>query len=371
MNVPFVDLQAQYHSIKDEVNQAVIGVMERSDFVLGQSVKELEEKFASFCGAPYAVGVDSGYSALEMILRAYNIGPGDEVITAANTFIATALAIWSAGAKPVLVDVIPDTYCINPAKIEAAITSATKAIIPVHLYGQPSDMDPIISIAKKYGLKVIEDAAQAHGATYRGTSAGALGDAAGWSFYPGKNLGAYGEGGMVVTNDHGRADTIRMLRDWGQESRYHHILKGYNYRMDGIQGAILRVKLRHLEKWTEARRAHAVRYNSLLAGAGVGIPAEMPFNRHVYHIYAIRVPERGRLQKLLAEQGIQTGIHYPVPVHLQPAYSNPSYKAGDFPNSESAAAEVLSLPLYAEMKTTSIEYVCRNIKEIVSHDTQW
>jgi dTDP-4-amino-4,6-dideoxygalactose transaminase len=360
--IPFVDLKAQYHSIKDEIHIAIDKVLESSQFVLGDEVAAFENEFAAYAGGQYGIGVNSGTSALHIAFLAAGIGPGDEVITTSFTFIATIAAIEYAGARAVLVDIDPQTYTIDVSKIERAITQRTKAIVPVHLYGQAADMDPILEIARKHGLLVIEDAAQAHGAEYNGHRVGSLGDFGCFSFYPGKNLGAYGEGGFVVTNNADYAHTLHLLRNWGEESRYHHDLKAFNYRMEGLQGAILRVKLRYLENWTEARRAHATVYNNLLADTGLALPATRPYNRHVYHIYAIRVPQRDNVQQALRDQGVQTGIHYPIPVHLQKAYSNLGYKAGDFPQSELIAAEILSLPMYAELSDSSIEVVANTLK---------
>jgi len=300
---------------------------------------------------------------LHLALLVSGVGPGDEVITVPFTFVATVAAICYTGAKPIFVDINPRSFTMDVTQIEKAITKRTKAILPVHLYGQPADMDPILEMAKHHNLLVIEDAAQAHGAEYKGKRVGGLGDMGCFSFYPGKNLGAYGEGGMVVTNNPDYARSIRMLRDWGQDRKYYHDLKGYNYRLEGMQGAILRVKLRHLEAWTEARRAHARRYNELLAGNGVRTPEEMPFARHVYHIYAVRTPQREALQRALSEKGIQTGIHYPIPVHLQKAYADLGYQSGDFPHSERAANEVLSLPMYPELSDENIEIVSAAVRE--------
>jgi dTDP-4-amino-4,6-dideoxygalactose transaminase len=355
--IPFVDLKAQYLSIKDEIDSAVLKVLESTQFVLGNEVTALEEEFANYCDADYGVAVNSGTSALHLALLAVGIRPGDEVITVPFTFVATVAAIDYVGAKPVFVDIDPVSYTIDVTKIEQAITEQTKAILPVHLYGQPADMEVILEIARRYNLAVIEDAAQAHGAEYKGQRTGSMGDIGCFSFYPGKNLGAYGEGGMVVTNNPEYLRTIRMLRDWGQERRYHHVLKGYNYRMDGIQGAILRVKLRYLDQWTEARRANALQYDALLADSGVEIPSVMPYSHHVYHIYAVRFPQRDTLQQKLHTLEIQTGIHYPIPVHLQPAYADLGYQLGDFPNSEAVANEVLSLPMYAELSREQLEIV--------------
>ncbi len=306
--------------------------------------------------------MNTGTSALHLALLAANIGPGDEVITVPFTFVATVSAICYTGATPVFVDIDPRSFTIDVAAIEAAITERTKAIIPVHLYGQPADMDPLLEIAKRRGLVVIEDACQAHGAEYKGRRAGSMGDMGCFSFYPGKNLGAYGEGGMVVTNNADYARTIRMLRDWGAERKYQHVLKGYNYRLEGIQGAVLRVKLRHLEAWTEARRAAAARYDRLLAGSGVVTPPAMSYARHVYHVYAVRTGQRETWQETLNAQGIQTGIHYPIPVHLLPAFSDLGYKSGQFPHSERAANEVLSLPMFPELTEAQSEEVARAIR---------
>jgi dTDP-4-amino-4,6-dideoxygalactose transaminase len=364
--IPFVDLKAQYASIKDEVDAAIQGVLQTCQFTLGSEVAAFEAEFAAYCQAKHGIGVNTGTSALHLALLAANIGPGDEVITVPFTFVATVSAICYAGARPVFVDIDPRSFNIDPGSIEAAITARTKAIIPVHLYGQPADMDPILEIARRRGLAVIEDACQAHGAEYKGRRAGSLGDMGCFSFYPGKNLGAYGEGGMVVTENPEYARTIRMLRDWGAERKYHHVLKGYNYRMEGIQGAVLRVKLRHLEAWTEARRAAAGRYDRLLAGSGVRTPDAMPYARHVYHIYAIRTPRRQPWQEALQAQGIQTGIHYPTPVHLLPAFADLGYSVGDFPHSEQAANEVLSLPIFPELTAAQSEEVARAVKGLAA-----
>jgi dTDP-4-amino-4,6-dideoxygalactose transaminase len=347
--VPFVDLRAQYADVRDEVEAAVRRVLESGAYVLGPEVEAFEREFAAYCQSPHGVAVNSGTSALHLALLAADIGPGDEVITTPFTFVATAAAVCNAGARPVFVDIRRNSFTIDPELIEAAITPRTRAIVPVHLYGQPADMHPIMDIARRHGLAVIEDACQAHGAEYEGRRAGSMGDLGCFSFYPGKNLGAYGEGGLVVARDAGQAKKIRMLRDWGQERKYEHVLPGFNFRMDGIQGAILRVKLRRLEDWTERRRAAAKRYARLLADAGVGIPAEMAYARHVYHLYAIRTDDRPALQEALHAEQIQTGIHYPIPVHLQPAYASLGYTAGDFPEAEAAAREVLSLPMFPEL----------------------
>ena len=364
--IPFVDLKAQYAAIKDEIGVAIQGVLESCQFTLGSEVAAFEEEFANYCGARYGIGVNTGTSALHLALLAAGVGPGDEVITVPFTFVATVAAIYYTGAKATFVDIDPRTYTIDVTAIEAAITDKTKAIIPVHLYGQPADMDPILQIAKKRGLIVIEDAAQAHGAEYKGRRAGSLGDMGCFSFYPGKNLGAYGEGGMVVTQNAAFARTIRMLRDWGAEQKYRHVLKGYNYRLETIQAAILRVKLRYLETWTEARRSAAKHYDQLLADEGLLAPEVMPWARHVYHIYAIRTSRREAWQETLLAQGIQTGIHYPIPVHLLPAYSDLGYTIGDFPHAEKAANEVLSLPMFPELTADQRERVSHALGELVN-----
>jgi dTDP-4-amino-4,6-dideoxygalactose transaminase len=364
--IPLVDLKAQYHCIKDEIDAAITRVLESSQFVLGDEVAAFEEEFAAYCGARYGIAVNSGTSALHLALLAAGIGPGDEVITVPFTFVATVAAICYTGARPVFVDIEPRSYTMDVSQLEGTITEQAKAILPVHLYGQPADMDPILEIARRYGLVVIEDAAQAHGAEYKGCRVGGIGELGCFSFYPSKNLGAYGEGGMVVTNNPEYARIIRMLRDWGQEHKYYHVLKGYNYRMEGMQGAILRVKLRHLEAWTEARRAHAARYNELLTGSGVQTSTVMPYSRHVYYIYAVRMPQRDALQRALHAQGIQTGIHYPIPVHLQEAHADLGYQFGDFPCSEQVAGEVLSLPMYAEISDAQIETVSTAVREGVN-----
>jgi len=361
--VPFLDLRAQYEAIKGEILDAVSTTLASTQFALGSEVAAFEEEFAEYSGGKFGVGVNSGTSALHLALLAAGVGRGDEVITVASTFVATVAAIDYTGARAVFVDVDPQTLNMDPTQVEATITERTKAILPVHLHGQSADLDPLMDIARRHGLIVIEDAAQAHGAEYKGRRVGSIGDLGCFSFYPGKNLGAYGEGGMVVTNNEEYARKLRMLRDWGQEKKYHHVLKGFNYRMEGIQGAILRVKLRYLEDWTEARRAHAGRYNQLLAGAGVGTPKEIEGNRHVYHVYAIRAAARDQLQSALQAQGIQTGIHYPIPVHLQKAYAELGYRAGDLPVTERAAQELLSLPMFPELRAEQIAEVCGAVRE--------
>jgi len=363
--IPFVDLKAQYLSIKSEIDAAVLGVLESCQFTLGPEVAAFEREFAAYCQSPHGVGVNTGTSALHLALLAAGVGPGDEVITVPFTFIATVSAIDYTGATPVFVDIDPQRFTMDPQAVEAAITKRTKAIVPVHLYGQPADMDPILEVARRHGLVVIEDACQAHGAEYKGRRAGSIGDLGCFSFYPGKNLGAYGEGGMVVTANAEYARTIRMLRDWGAEKKYQHVLKGFNFRLEGIQGAVLRVKLRHLERWTEARRAAAVRYDALFAGRAVATPCAAPDSRHVYHLYVVRAGNRQAWQDVLAAQGIQTGIHYPSPVHLLPAFADLGYRAGQFPHAERAASEVLSLPMFPELTAEQGAEVARAVIDLV------
>jgi dTDP-4-amino-4,6-dideoxygalactose transaminase len=366
--IPFVDLKAQYRSIKPEITAAIEAVLESTHFVLGPQVAGFEQEFAAYCQAEHAVGVNTGTSALHLALLAAGVGPGDEVITVPHTFVATAAAVIYTGARPVFVDVDPRSYTMDVSRIEDAITERTKAILPVHLYGQPADMDPILEIAGRRGLVVIEDACQAHGAEYKGRRAGSLGDLGCFSFYPGKNLGAYGEGGAVTTDNPEFARRLRMLRDWGAERKYHHELKGYNFRLEELQAAVLRVKLRHLERWTESRRANAACYRVALADLPLGQPAEAPHVRHVYHIYAVRTdgPQgRARLQEVLSRAGVQTGIHYPVPVHLQEAYADLGYRRGDFPHAEAAADQVLSLPMFAELTSEQIEAVAAAVRSDV------
>jgi dTDP-4-amino-4,6-dideoxygalactose transaminase len=361
--IPFVDLKAQYHGMRAEIDAAVLNVLENSSFILGREVAAFEEQFAAYCEAGQAIGVNSGTSALHLALLAAGIGPGDEVITVPFTFVATVAAIGYTGATPVLVDIDPLTYTMDPAGIEAAITPRTKAIVPVHLFGQAADMDPILEIARRHGLIVIEDAAQAHGARYKGRRVGGLGDLGCFSFYPGKNLGAYGEGGAVTTSNPEYARTIRMLRNWGQEKGYHHLLKGYNYRMEGIQGAILRVKLPHLDRWTELRQAHARAYGERLAETGVCVPAIAPYSTHVFCVYAIRTTARDRLQEVLNARQIGHGVHYPLPIHLQAAWKELGYKIGDFPVSERIAREALSLPVYPELTSAQLDTVASAVRE--------
>ncbi len=369
MEIPFVDLKSQYRQIKDEVDAAVLGVMQRGDFVLGGAVGEFERAFADYCGVAHCVGVDSGYSALELIVRAYDIGPGDEVITAANTFIATTLAISNAGATPVLVDCDPETYNIDATKIEAAITPRTKAIMPVHLYGQTADMDAITAIARKHGLRVFEDAAQASGARYKGRMAGSLGDAAAFSFYPGKNLGAYGDGGAVTTNDPEIAEKIRLLRNIGQKIKYFHEVKGFNNRLDTMQAAVLGVKLPYLDGWNANRRRAAAQYAELLADLPFVTPVTADYAEHIFHLYVVRVDNREALMVYLKDKGIATGLHYPIPIHLQPAYSELGHDVGDFPITEEYADKILSLPIFPEMDDEKVAHVVDAIRSYYATQT--
>jgi dTDP-4-amino-4,6-dideoxygalactose transaminase len=359
--IPFVDLKAQYLSIKADVDAAIQRVLDSCQFTLGAEVEAFEREFATYCGSAHGIGVNTGTSALHLALLAAGVGPGDEVVTVPFTFVATVSAIDYTGATPVFVDIDARRYTMDPQAVEAALTPRTRAIVPVHLYGQPADMDPIMEIARRHGLVVVEDACQAHGAEYKGRRVGSIGDLGCFSFYPGKNLGAYGEGGMVVTDDPERARTIRMLRDWGAEKKYQHVLKGFNFRLEGIQGAVLRVKLPHLERWTDARRAAAARYDALFAGRGVATPWAAPDSRHVHHLYVVRSAQRQAWQDVLAAQDIQTGIHYPTPVHLLPAFADLGHRAGAFPQAERAAAEVLSLPMFPELTVAQSDEVAQAV----------
>ena len=355
--IPIVDLKAQYYSIKEEIDGAIAGVLESSQFVLGKEVAAFEAEFAEYCGAAYAVGVNSGTSALHLALLAAGIGPGDEVITVPFTFVASVAAIGYTGARPVFVDIDAATCNLDTTQVAGALTARTKAILPVHLYGQAADLDPLLTLARQHNLTVIEDAAQAHGAEYKGRRVGGIGDLGCFSFYPTKNLSAFGEAGAVVTNNPEHAARIRLLRDWGAAKKYEHTVKGYNYRMEGLQGAVLRVKLRHLEGWIGARRAHAAEYAHRLAGAALQLPREMPYARHVYNTYTVRSPHRDQLQAGLLAAGVQTAVHYPIPVHLQPSHADLGYRRGAFPVAEQAALEVLSLPMYPELTGEQIAAV--------------
>lgn len=361
--IPQANPGANTQAHRAEIEAAIARVLDRGWYILGPEVEAFEAEFAAFCGVAYGIGVGSGTEALHLALRALDIGPGDEVITVAHTAVATVVAIELAGARPILVDVHPSTYTLDPAHLEPAITPRTRGIIPVHLYGQPADLAPIQEIARRYGLWLIEDAAQAHGATYRGRPVGAWGDLACFSFYPTKNLGALGDGGMVVTNDTQLARRIRELRQYGWRSRYVSETAGFNSRLDEIQAAVLRVKLRYLEAENERRRALAQRYTALLAGCAVIPPAEQPDARHVYHLYVIRSSRRDDLRQALHNRGIATGIHYPLPIHLQPAYRHLHPGPGALPVTEHLAGEILSLPLYPELSEEQVEHIAQAIRE--------
>ena len=369
MNIPFLDLKSQYNSIKDEVNPAIQEVLDNTAYVLGAAVSNFEAEFAKAHNVKYCSGVSSGTDGNHTVLWALGIMRGDEVIVPANTFIATAWGATLCGAKPVFVDCDPVSYNIDPTKIEEAITPRTKAIVAVHLYGQPADMDAINKIAKKYNVHVVEDCAQAHLAEYKGLKVGSQGEAASFSFYPGKNLGAYGEAGAVVTNDENLAIKFKMIRDHGAKLKYYHDTFGHNYRMEGIQGAVLGIKLKHLPEWTEKRRSVAEKYNRLLADIKeIKLPKEMPYAKHVYHLYVIRVGNgtddnlRDELAQYLKENGISTGLHYPIPLHLQKCFEDLGYRKGDFPVTEQLADTCLSLPMYPELTEKQIVKVADEIK---------
>jgi dTDP-4-amino-4,6-dideoxygalactose transaminase len=362
MNVPFVDLSAIHQPIMGELNTAIQRVIEKNDFILGEEVARFEEEFAAYCEAGHAVGVDSGLSALELSLRGYGIGQGDEVIVPTFTFVATAAAVGFAGARPVFVDVDPLTYCIDVAQVEAAISPRTRAIIPVHLYGQPAEMDDLNTLAERNGLVVIEDACQAHGATYKGRKVGSLGNAAAFSFYPSKNLGGFGDGGVVVTSDGELAERIRMMRNCGQRTKNVHEGMPFNHRLDSLQAAVLRIKLRFLDRWNESRRRIAQSYDRLLESAAVVIPAASLEVRHVYHLYVVRSPSRDHLQTHLRENGIGSAVHYPTPIHLQPFFADQGFRQGAFPVSERLADEVLSLPMYPFVSEEQVKFVASTIE---------
>lgn len=362
MTIPLVNLRKQYAPLKDEIITGIGHVFEGMQLFLGENVQALEKEFAQFCDVGYGVGVSDGTAALHIILRAMDIGPGDEVITVSHTFIATVEAIMLAGAKPVMVDIDPKTCLMDVNQVEHKITPRTKAILPVHLYGQTVDMDPILELASRHHLRIIEDACQAHGAEYKGRRAGSLGDAAAFSFYYSKNLGAYGEGGFITTNDPELYRRVRMIRDHGSERRYYHDLLGMNARLDEIQAVVLRAKLPHLVEWNKQRRAHATLYNQLLQGSPAVTPVEQTGNNHIYHLYVVRIPKRDELQAWFKERGIFTGIHYPVPNHLQPALKSLGYKQGDLPVTEQVVTEIISLPMFAELTEEEIETVATSIK---------
>ncbi len=369
IKVPFLDLKSHHLPMMNEINLAIQEVIESSAFAGGPFVAAFEQDFAAYCDVPYALGVGSGTEALWLSLLACGVGPGDEVITVPTTFMATAEAITYCGARPVFVDVDERTYTMSPEALHSVLTTKTKAIIPVHLFGQPADMDPIVEFAREQGLYVIEDACQAHGAEYKGRRVGTLGDTACFSFYPGKNLGAFGEAGAIVTGSAELHEKISILRDHGQVRKYFHAVVGWNCRMDGIQGAVLRIKLRYLEAGNQRRRTHAAYYNAALSEVeGIVTPAQTSRVRHVYHVYAIRVSDREEVMKRLADQGIATGIHYPVPVHLQEAYRSLGHERGAFPIAERCAAEFVSLPMFPELTAAQLEIVVRGVKQAVAID---
>jgi dTDP-4-amino-4,6-dideoxygalactose transaminase len=365
ISVPIFATKPQYQAIKAEIDAAIAEVLEVNFFILGRFLEAFEQEFASWLDVEHAVGVGNGFDAIHLALRACGIGPGDEVITVAHTAVATAVAISAVGARPVFVDIDPQTYCMDPTAAAAAITPRTRAIVPVHLYGHPADMGRLLDLARRHNLVVIEDAAQAHGARYQDRPCGTLGHAGAFSFYPTKNLGAYGDGGAVVTRDPGVARMIRLLRNygWAEGKRYYSAVKGVNSRLDELQAAILRVKLRHLDAWNERRRAIAARYTEALAGLPeLALPREQPWAYHVYHLYVVRTPRRNALQQHLQAYGVGTQVHYPVPVHLQEAYQELGYRPGALPETERAAGEILSLPLYPELTDAQVEHVCAGVR---------
>ena len=364
MRIPLVDLKNQYQNIKEEVLSEISEALDSMQLFLGKNVQALESEFAGFCGTEFAIGVSSGTDALHIALRACGIGPGDEVITVSHTFIATVEAIILTGAKPVLVDINPETYNMDTSQLKKAITSKTKAIIPVFMYGHPADMDPIIGIARAHGLKIIEDACQAHGAEYKGRRSGSIGDVGCFSFYFTKNLGAYGEGGIITTSDPEIAQQCRMLRDHGQNEKYRHATIGMNGRLDELQAAVLRIKLPHLEDWIEKRRSLAQAYNEGLPDSIIK-PQEMPWAKHVYHLYVVRIPEREQLREWLESKGIGTGMHYPIPVHLQEAWRASGGEKLSLPVTESITKEILSLPIYPELTIEEVDIVCKHVREFI------
>ena len=367
MDVPFVDLRAQYRSIATEIDAAIQDVLDRADFILGQDVERFEAEFAQYSRTAHAVGVSNGLDAIRLALTAIGVEPGDEIIIPANTFIATALAVTAVGARPILVDCDPRSFNLDPSQLAGALTPRTKAIVPVHLAGQPAEMDPILEIARAAGVLVVEDAAQAHGARYRGKAPGELTDVACFSFYPAKNLGAYGDAGAVVTNDPAIADRLRLLRNYGQRVKYEHAIQGLNARLDTLQAAVLRVKLRHLDSWNAARARHAARYTQLLAGvAGVEVPRAASHVTPAWHLYMIRAERREELRGHLESAGIRVNVHYPIPIHLQPAFSSLGHRRGDFPVAEELARTLLSLPMYAELTDAQLDHVAERVREFAA-----
>ena len=360
--IPFFDATQQYQQLKKEIDAEIAGVFRNGRFILGPQVEAFEAEFAAYCGARFAVGLANGTEAIALALAACDIGPGDEVITAANTSVFTALAISMVGAQPRFADIDPSTYTLDPSQLEASLSPRTRAIIPVHLYGQPADMSSIVAVARQHSLYIVEDACQAHGAKYRGQRVGSIGHLGAFSFYPTKNLGAYGDGSVAVTSDAALAEKLRWLRDGGRADRYRHVVRGYNSRLDEIHAAVLRVKLRYLDEWNESRRALAALYSQTLEDTSVMIPVEASYAEHVYHLYVIRSRARDTLHRYLADCGIQTHMHYPIPVHLQPAFAGLGYPSGSFPESERACDEVLSLPMFPELREEQVAMVCETLK---------
>jgi dTDP-4-amino-4,6-dideoxygalactose transaminase len=363
MEVPFVDLRTQYATLRDQIEPAVVSVLERTAYILGEEVSRFEERYARYCGVDHGVGVASGTDALLLALRAAGVGPGDEVITSAHTFTATVMAIRAAGARPVLVDCQRDTALLDVEGVAAAVTGRTRALMPVHLYGQAVAIEELQALARDHGLVVIEDAAQAHGAERHGRRCGSLGDLGCFSFYPGKNLGACGDGGAVVCADGDLAERLRMLRNYGQRNKNRHEACGWNSRLDTVQAAVLGIKLDYLEPWNEARRLHAEAYARRLAGLPLGLPVTADGNRHVFHLFVVRTPRRDRLRAFLTERGVACGVHYPIPIHLQEAHADLGYGPGAFPAAEAIAGECLSLPMFPELRPEQIEHVCASIEE--------
>lgn len=370
MKVPFLDLNAHHRPHMGEFRKAIDEVIESNAFAGGKYVKQFEDDFAQYCNSKYAIGVGNGTEAVWAALLGVGVGQGDEVVTVSSTFMATVEAITRCGAKPIFIDVSESTYTMDPSLLEAAITERTKAIVPVHIFGQTADMDPILEIARKHGIAVVEDAAQAQGAKYRGRTAGSIGDAAGFSFYPGKNLGAFGEAGAVTTNREDVTDYVQLLRDHGQRKKYDHVMDGWNARMDGIQGAVLSIKLKHLNQSNELRRRHAATYGRLLAGLPVITPAVPDYAEPVFHVYALRVENRDQVLVDMADQGVACGIHYPVPVHLQKAYEHLGWKSGTLPVSERIADEFLSLPMFPELSVEQLEQVAAALKTCLEKSAQ-
>ena len=367
--VPFLDLKAQNQEIWAELRPALDAVMNDAQFILGPAVERFEKHFAEYVGVGHCVGLNNGTSALHLALLACGVGPGDEVITTPHSWISTTWAISYVGARPVFVDIDPKSYNIDPARVAAAITSKTKAILPVHLYGQSAELDPLLALAKEHNVALIEDAAQAHGAKYQGKRVGSLGKLGCFSFYPGKNLGAFGEGGAVVTNDAAVADRIRRLRDHAQQGRHNHTEIGFNMRMEGIQGAVLDVKLRHLDAWNAARAKHAQRYHELLGGvAGLVLPEAKDPDAHVWHLYVVRVPghDRERVRAALGERGIQTGVHYPTPIPLQPVYAALGHAASDFPIAVDVTSSCISLPMFPQLTSAQVERTATALREVLA-----